>query len=154
MKHDASRVLEVLGREGGRSHSGEALSTKLGVSRAQIWKHVENPSGSQMLLRWEMQDSWPDVLITNFTMLSIMMVRDLERSLFTATRTWLDESEHNIFYFYQGSELVHIYENVISAYSVDFTKLFSYAKRREREQEIKSFLANNMNHLIEEIVDD
>lgn len=63
-------------------------------------------------------------------------------------------AEDNIFYFYQGSELVHIYENIISNYSVNFTKLFSYAKRREGEQEIKSFLANNMNHLIEGIADD
>ena len=41
MKHDASRVLALLTDSPDRSLSGEALSTQLGVSRAQIWKHVE-----------------------------------------------------------------------------------------------------------------
>lgn len=63
-----------------------------------LWRHVENPHGSQMLLRWDMQSSWPDILITNFTMLSIMLVREKENSLFESTRTWLSESEANVFY--------------------------------------------------------
>lgn len=63
-------------------------------------------------------------------------------------------AEDRIFYFYQGSELMHIYENAINNYSINFTTLFSYAKRREREQEIKSFLSNNMNDLIKGIMDD
>ncbi len=44
---------------------------------------------------------------------------------------------------YQGSELVHIIENVYSRYSIDFTKLFSYAKRRRKEYDIMAFLSNN-----------
>jgi BirA family biotin operon repressor/biotin-[acetyl-CoA-carboxylase] ligase len=36
-----ARVLEVLRRAGGRTCSGVALSADLGVSRAQVWKHVE-----------------------------------------------------------------------------------------------------------------
>jgi len=42
VKNGASQVLEFLGRDEDRSHSGEALSDQLGVSRAQIWKHVES----------------------------------------------------------------------------------------------------------------
>jgi hypothetical protein len=56
-------------------------------------------------------------------------------------------SEKKLFYFYQGSELMHIYENAINCYTIDFTKLFSYAKRREKEQDIKLFLKKNMLHL-------
>ena len=63
-----------------------------------LWRYVENPQGSQMLLRWDMQTAWPDILITNFTMLSIMMVRDKEQSLFESTRSWLSESDQNVFY--------------------------------------------------------
>jgi hypothetical protein len=62
--------------------------------------------------------------------------------------------EDKMFYFYQGSELMHIYENAISNYTINFTKLFGYASRRGREHEIKLFLAQNMNHLIEEIIND
>jgi hypothetical protein len=59
-----------------------------------------------------------------------------------------------LFYFYQGSELIHIYENAINNYTINFTKLFSYARRREREQEIKSFIMDNMNHLVKDIIND
>ena len=63
-------------------------------------------------------------------------------------------SEEKLFYFYQGSELMHIYENAINSYIINFTKLFSYAKRREKEQVIKSFMTNNMFHLVKDIIDD
>jgi BirA family biotin operon repressor/biotin-[acetyl-CoA-carboxylase] ligase len=36
-----ARVLAALRRAGGRSCSGASLSRELGVSRAQVWKHVE-----------------------------------------------------------------------------------------------------------------
>ena len=41
MSADGARVLAALRRAGGQPCSGEALSTALGVSRAQVWKHVE-----------------------------------------------------------------------------------------------------------------
>jgi BirA family biotin operon repressor/biotin-[acetyl-CoA-carboxylase] ligase len=37
----AARVLDALRRARGRSCSGESLSTQHGVSRTQVWKHVE-----------------------------------------------------------------------------------------------------------------
>jgi len=37
----AARALELLRREAGAPRSGEALSGALGVSRSQVWKHVE-----------------------------------------------------------------------------------------------------------------
>jgi BirA family biotin operon repressor/biotin-[acetyl-CoA-carboxylase] ligase len=36
-----ARILDALRRADGRTRSGEALSTELGVSRAQVWKHVQ-----------------------------------------------------------------------------------------------------------------
>jgi len=42
VKDGAARVLDSLRRAGGLSHSGGKLSEELGVSRAQIWKHVES----------------------------------------------------------------------------------------------------------------
>lgn len=41
----AARVLEILDRSRGTARSGEVLSEELGVSRAQIWKHVERLRG-------------------------------------------------------------------------------------------------------------
>ncbi|MDN4167005.1 hypothetical protein QWY31_15950 [Cytophagales bacterium LB-30] len=62
-------------------------------------------------------------------------------------------AEEKLFYYLQGSELMNIYENAISNYAVNFTKLFSYAKRREREQDIKQFMMEHINHLVKGIIE-
>lgn len=59
---------------------------------------VQFPDSNELLTRWDMQETPPDILITNFTMLSIMLVRDLERSIFDSTKEWLSESPNNVFY--------------------------------------------------------
>lgn len=45
--------------------------------------------GAEMRCRWDMQDSPPDILITNFSMLSIMMMRESDEEIFEKTRLWL-----------------------------------------------------------------
>ena len=62
-------------------------------------------------------------------------------------------ADEELFYHVQGSELMHIYENAISNYTINFTKLFSYAKRRDREQEIKQFVTNHLCHLVGDIIE-
>lgn len=63
-------------------------------------------------------------------------------------------SEEKLFHFLHGSELIHIYENAITNYSINFTKLFSYAKRRERGEDIRQFMITHMSHLVKDIIDD
>jgi len=63
-------------------------------------------------------------------------------------------AEERLFYYLQGGELMHIYENALSKYTINFTKLFSYAKRREKDNDIKQFMTNHMFHLVKDIVDD
>ena len=48
--------------------------------------------GSEMRSRWDMQDAPPDILITNFSMLSIMLMRDADGGIFEQTRQWLEEA--------------------------------------------------------------
>lgn len=45
--------------------------------------------GAEMHNRWDMQDDPPDILITNFSMLSIMMMRECDEKIFKKTRSWL-----------------------------------------------------------------
>lgn len=45
--------------------------------------------GAEMRSRWDMQDTPPDILITNFSMLSIMLMRDADSGIFDRTRRWL-----------------------------------------------------------------
>lgn len=63
-------------------------------------------------------------------------------------------SEEKLYYFYQGSELIHIYENAIKNYTINFSKLFSYAGRREKEKVIRKFMIENLPHLIKNIIND
>ena len=62
-------------------------------------------------------------------------------------------TENKLFYFYQGAELMHVYENALKNYTLNYTKLFSYAKRRKREQDIKQFMTNNMYHLVKDVIE-
>jgi len=63
-------------------------------------------------------------------------------------------ADERLFYYLQGSELMCIYENALTSYTINFTKLFSYAKRREREQDIKQFMTNHMFHLVKDFIYD
>lgn len=62
-------------------------------------------------------------------------------------------SDEKLFYFYQGSEMTYLFENAIKRYSINYTRLFSYAKRRDREEELKTFLNNNLKHVIMDIIE-
>jgi DEAD/DEAH box helicase domain-containing protein len=46
--------------------------------------------GAEMRSRWDMQDSPPDILVTNFSMLSVMLMRDADKGIFEQTRLWLE----------------------------------------------------------------
>ncbi len=62
-------------------------------------------------------------------------------------------SDEKLFYFYQGLEMTYLFENAIKRYSINYTRLFSYAKRRDREGELKSFLNNNLKHVIIDLIE-
>jgi Lhr-like helicase len=74
----------------------ESLESK---EQLENFRDVPKNEASEMLLRWDMQNCPPDILITNFTMLSIMLVRDVESPIFESTKEWLEEDpKNNIFY--------------------------------------------------------
>ena len=45
-----------------------------------------DPDTSEMWSRWDMQDHPPDILITNYSMLNIMLISDLEQPIFEKTQ--------------------------------------------------------------------
>ena len=66
--------------------------------------------GAEMRSRWDMQDYPPDVLITNFSMLSVMLMREADAGVFDRTRDWLQQ-DGSIFHLvvdelhlYRGTE--------------------------------------------------
>jgi len=56
------------------------------------------------------------------------------------------------FYALQGSEMDKLYENALIRYQINFTKLFSYARRRNKEELIKSYLEKNFGDLVKDIL--
>jgi DEAD/DEAH box helicase domain-containing protein len=62
-----------------------------------ILYYFPDPDGSEMWSRWDMHDSPPDLLITNYSMLNIMLMRHYEDPIFDETARWLQE-EGNVFH--------------------------------------------------------
>ncbi len=61
--------------------------------------------------------------------------------------------ETRIFYAVQGQEMEYIFENAIKQFNINYTKLFSYARRRGREEAVKNFITDNYSHLIEDLLE-
>jgi ATP-dependent helicase YprA (DUF1998 family) len=57
----------------------------------------QNPYGSELLYRWDMQATPPDLLITNYSMLEYMLLRGVDEGIFTKTRDWLESNPNHIF---------------------------------------------------------
>ncbi|MBD9415258.1 DEAD/DEAH box helicase [Pseudomonas sp. PDM16] len=54
--------------------------------------------GGEMVSRWDMQESPPDILVTNASMLGTMLSREVEEPIFTQTRDWLLSNDDAYFY--------------------------------------------------------
>lgn len=50
-------------------------------------------NGAEMRCRWDMQEMPPDILITNYSMLSIMLMREVDDPIFDETRRWLEKDD-------------------------------------------------------------
>ncbi|KAF5066016.1 DEAD/DEAH box helicase [anaerobic digester metagenome] len=69
-----------------------------------FFQHLD---GGEMRCRWDMQDMPPDILITNFSMLSIMMMRQEEDSIFEETKEWLQADPNRVFHLVIDE--IHLY---------------------------------------------
>lgn len=86
-------------------------------------------TGSEMRSRWDMQAAPPDILITNYSMLSIALGRSDEESIFERTRAWIESDSRNVFtlvvdelHMYRGTsgtEVAYLLRRLISALGLD-----------------------------------
>ncbi len=65
--------------------------------------------GGEMWSRWDMQETPPDILITNYSMLNIMLMRSVEDAIFKKTREWLAEPGHPERVFHLIIDELHAY---------------------------------------------
>ena len=68
------------------------------VSGTDAEKFFQSLGGAEMWSRWDMQETPPDILITNYSMLNIMLMREVEAPIFDATRSWLQLDSRNVFH--------------------------------------------------------
>ncbi len=108
----------------------------------------------EMLCRWDMVAHAPDILITNYSMLNVMMMRRTEDGIFNSTKKWLESDSNHVFtlvvdelHLYrgtQGSEVGMIIRNFLSrlGLSADSPQLrvIATSASMEADSESKEFL--------------
>ena len=77
---------------------------------------------AEMRSRWDMQDDPPDILITNYSMLSIMMMRKVDKPIFEKTREWLKKDKNHIFHLIVDE--LHLYRGASGAEVAYLIRLF------------------------------
>lgn len=55
-------------------------------------------ASSEMRSRFDMQQTPPDILITNYSMLAMMLMREVDNPIIEKTRQWLERDESHIFH--------------------------------------------------------
>jgi DEAD/DEAH box helicase domain-containing protein len=83
---DSNRVAQYIHQTG-----------KTGNEAKDLKSFFQRLDGSEMRSRFDMQVAPPDIMITNYSMLSIMLMRDIDKGIFDETKKWLEESEKQHF---------------------------------------------------------
>lgn len=116
---DAAKVL--------RDIEGELRS--LAGGGPELAAQFSDPRCGEMMTRWDMIAHAPDILVTNFSMLNVMMMRDVEEPIFAATRDWLAQDHSRSFTLVvdelhsyrgtQGSEVALVVRNLLRRLGID-----------------------------------
>ena len=118
VKREAENIREIVSEE------SSLVNEPLNI-RAQF----PSPGSGEMMTRWDMIEAPPDILITNVSMLNIMLMRDSEKVIFEKTREWLQRNENNCFTIVvdelhgyrgtQGSEVALVLRNLFLRLGLD-----------------------------------
>lgn len=115
-------------------------------------KHITLPDDAEMITRFEMQKTCPDILITNYSMLEYMMLRQREDSIWDATKDHLERHPNEKLLFvideahmYRGSaggEVALLIRRLMSRIGVDRNRvqfiLTTASMPRKTEEDINS----------------
>lgn len=94
-----------------------------------LLSQFQDPYAGELVTRWDMIATPPDILVTNYSMLNVMLMRDVEEAIFDSTRRWLELSPENVFtlvvdelHLYRGStgaEVGMVIRNLSSRLGLD-----------------------------------
>ncbi len=95
--------------------------------------HSPSPYDPEFITRFEMQNCPPDILITNYSMLEYMLMRQREANIWDSTKAWLQESSDNKLlivldeaHMYRGSaggEIALLLERLFSRLDIGLEKV-------------------------------
>lgn len=68
----------------------EATHAQAATMPGDAHYYVPSVDGAEMRSRWDMLTHPPDIMITNYSMLNIMLMRQREEALFDQTREWIE----------------------------------------------------------------
>ena len=95
---DRDRIDRLISTLSESESAGDAAAQHaVDTGNPQVRYFFPRLDGAEMRSRWDMQDSPPDILITNFSMLSVMLMRNADESIFEKTKRWL-EKEDSVFH--------------------------------------------------------
>lgn len=116
---EVARVAEQL-----RNLSREFDELKAAGATDDDLAQFSDPRQNEMLVRWDMRAAPPDIMVTNYSMLNALLMRDADDVLFERTRRWLAQSTANVLtmvvdelHLYrgtQGSEVAMIIRNLLA----------------------------------------
>ena len=75
----------------------ERLRDGLEESPQEVTCNFPDPRQGELLTRWDMLASPPDILVTNYSMLDVILMREREAPIFESTRQWLQEDPERCF---------------------------------------------------------
>lgn len=77
----------------------QSIQTRLATDGDPDLRYIfPSTDGAELISRWDMQDTPPDILVTNQSILNAMLVREFDDPILTDTRAWLMENEDARFY--------------------------------------------------------
>ena len=134
---DRAKIGEVLERMNEVDQAAEAARKHAGGNGdgEEVVHFFPKMDGSEMRSRWDMQDSPPDILITNYSMLSIMMMREGDDRIFDRTKAWLacedvpeerreEEKQYRVFHLIVDE--LHLYRGTAGAEVAYLLRLLLY----------------------------
>lgn len=118
--HD-QRITDVGAQVSRMAREYETLA-EAGVQEEDL-AQFSDPRAYEMLVRWDMIEAPPDILVTNTAMLNAMLMREVERPVFEKTASWLRASQEHVLtlvvdelHLYrgtQGSEVAMVIRNLL-----------------------------------------
>jgi DEAD/DEAH box helicase domain-containing protein len=94
---EAAAEIRTICKEARKLSDTLSRSGKDERDQVEIRSQFPDPMIGEMVTRWDMIAAPPDILITNTSMLNVMLMRDVESPLFDMTKAWLASDPRNAF---------------------------------------------------------